>query len=92
MKLIRLGVPTLWLVDTIATTLFVSAGGTELEANPLMRYVIERWGLLSFVILKLAILVYWQVLSDRIPTMMHVVLSLFLLPVACLGIATLFLL
>lgn len=92
MKLIRLGVPTFWLVDTISTVLFVTAGGTELEANPLMRWLMEQWGIGAFVALKLAILTYWQVLSDRIPTVTHVFLSAVLFYVACLNIGMLFLL
>lgn len=46
----------LWLADTFVTTLFVTVGGTELEANPLLRSFMESVGIIPFILLKLVVM------------------------------------
>lgn len=88
-RAVRIGVPTLWTADTIATALFVSAGGIHLEANPIIRWVIENTGIAGFIFVKLLVLVFWLTLANRIRWQVHAALSGILFTVACMGISLL---
>ena len=49
----------MWLADTIFTLMFVQKYGIEAEANPLLRYVMETGGMVSFCGVKLATWGIW---------------------------------
>ncbi len=86
MKLINLLVPTLWVSDTIATCVFVSVGGVELEANPIMHWLIAEHGLYAFILTKLIILALWLSLANKIHWVIHAALGVILFPIVCMGI------
>lgn len=50
----------LWSADTLFTVIFVGRYGVEMEANPLMKWVMVEFGVLSFTLLKLFIMYAWS--------------------------------
>ena len=77
-----------WLIDTVATTIFVSVGGVELEANPVMNWLIRTHGVDTFIYTKLIILIVWNLLqfSNKFKWQYNMILCAILIPVAIMGI------
>lgn len=75
----------LWAIDTAATCRFVSVLGPDMEANPLIKWLIVNFGLWAFVYVKYAIACFWWYLHDRVHVSIHVALNLIMIPVAALG-------
>jgi hypothetical protein len=53
LSLIVLGLAT--AADALLTANFVGLHGTDSEANPLVRWVIEQWGLGAMIVIKMCI-------------------------------------
>lgn len=60
-------------------------GGSELEANPVMRYVIEHCGLIGFAFVKLFLLSLWLHIANNANIWIHIVLNLIMVYVVTLG-------
>lgn len=48
--------------DLVTTMLFTNTGGIHLEANPFLRYMFLRFGVMSFIPIKIAAIIfilYW---------------------------------
>lgn len=76
---------TLWLLDTAFTAEFVQEQGLQMEANPLVAWVIATYGIPAFVAWKLAVLVVWFLLYKKTHIAIHVGLIMIMLPVVYLG-------
>lgn len=59
MDRLRISLAVLWILDIIFTLIFVNIGGIEVEANPVMRLAFEQTGNTGFVLIKLAVLVFF---------------------------------
>ena len=81
----------LWFADTLVTVLFVSLLGVEAEANPVMRSLIENYGLIAFVLVKLGVLAFWFTVASHIKWWLNSILCIIMTPVVIMGILTLFL-
>lgn len=66
----------MWIADTLFTTHFVLNHGVELEANPVMHYVIKEYGLLVFMFLKATVLGAWGGLFQYTKVWHHVIVLL----------------
>lgn len=65
----------LWVLDTVFTIIFTMLGGLELEANPLLQYVITYTGYQGFVFVKLIPLVLWLMFAYHARLWIHVMLN-----------------
>lgn len=77
---------SLWLADTAATALFVYKYGVEMEANPIMAWVLENTGYTGFILWKLITLAFWLLLSKRINIIIHWSLCIIMVPVVIAGV------
>ena len=75
----------LWLIDTAATICFVMEHGSAIEANPVMRAVIDSVGIAGFAIIKATVLMLWVCIQHRTKAWVHVVLIAIMAPVALLA-------
>lgn len=81
-KLIALHVFTATqLGDMITTLIFTTRWGTEMEGNPLMRWVLENWGAGGFIALKLGVIAAMWGLRNHIATWIPVAASIMMVPV-----------
>lgn len=75
---------SLWACDTALTLIFTSAGGTELEANPVMRYMLDI-GPLTFVSVKWTLALPYMLLWKRNPLWLHSTVVAIMLYAVILG-------
>lgn len=75
----------LWTLDTVLTLQFVEQGGTEMEANPLLRSLMENYGMGTFIAVKLLLLLVWILLHKRVHWGIHAALNAIMIPVVCMG-------
>lgn len=75
----------LWLADTALTIKFVMEQGVEMEAHPVMRYVLSEWGYPEFVAVKLAVLLFWLMLANRVHWGIHAALNVMMIVIVCMG-------
>lgn len=80
---------SLWIVDTVATSLFVSVLGSDSEANPVMRSLLESFGLIGFVGVKSAVLLFWLSINRHAHWAIHAALVAIMVPVCVMGIGML---
>lgn len=73
---------SLWLLDTAATVVFVQVHGLSMEANPLMRGLIDAGGIASFVMVKAAVLALWLFVHRHANIWLHYALVAVMVPVA----------
>lgn len=64
-----------WLLDTVATCVFVSKLGVELEANPLMVYIITATSLSGFCTVKLLTAVPYTLIYKHVPVWISVIIT-----------------
>lgn len=79
----------LWVVDTVATSLFVSVLGTDSEANSVMRSLLESFGLVGFIGVKAAVLLFWLSINRHAHWVIHAALVAIMVPVCVMGIGML---
>lgn len=75
----------LWMADTVCTSVFVAKYGVEMEANPVMRWLIATHGILSFIGVKLFLLAFILALKQHVKTWVYAALAVLLLPVSIAG-------
>lgn len=75
----------LWVLDTLFTTLFVDRLGLEAEANPIIRFIIQNYGFVSFLIFKFVVLIPIILLRHHVSNWILVLLNLIMFPVVILG-------
>jgi hypothetical protein len=56
----------LWSLDAILSSIMVTRYGTDMEANPVMLFVMVEAGLLGFLAIKAAILCVWLYLAPYV--------------------------
>lgn len=83
--LLTLAFATLWIADTAFTTEFVQEQGLQMEANPIMAWVIAMYGISTFTVVKLVILAVWVMLQKKAHIALHVGLVVIMLPVVYAG-------
>jgi hypothetical protein len=76
---------SLWLMDAAATISFVMTLGADAESNPMMRWVIEQWGVGWFAASKAMVLAAWLCLHERAHVAVHVGLLAVMAPVVWFG-------
>lgn len=57
--------------DMIFTYMFVQRDGVHMEANPVVRMVIESFGLEGFVIMKLVLIAVWLAVAEEAKPWLH---------------------
>ena len=71
----------LWIGDIVTTIAFTAKHGLDMEANPLMRWVLTELGNGGFVVIKLVPLILWFALAGRMATWLHVSAVALMLPI-----------
>lgn len=71
----------LWLFDIVLTLIFVNHYGTSMEANPVMRFVLEKGGSIGFVVAKTAVMLPLVPFHKRIPKWVYAGLIIVMVPV-----------
>lgn len=79
----------LWIVDTAATSLFVSVLGTDSEANPIMRVLLEGYGVFGFIGVKATVLLFWLSINRHAHWVIHAALVAIMVPVVVMGVGML---
>lgn len=76
---------TLWMLDTLFTAEFVREQGLQMEANPIVAWVIATYGINTFIVWKLVVLAVWFLLFNKVSIWVHIVLTALMLPVVYMG-------
>lgn len=76
----------LWGMDAIVTSHFIAKHGIEMEANPIVRAIIEQWGMNGMYVFKWAVALLWAPLHQKAHWGIHVALNVIMLIVVCMGI------
>jgi hypothetical protein len=84
--LLTLAFGCLWIADACVTGVFVKKHGLEMEANPIMRWVLEQWGFGGMMMVKFVVLSFWIALHQRAHWGIHVALNVLMATVVCMGI------
>lgn len=75
----------LWIMDCIATIVFVSQHGITAEANPLMRITIDHGGMFGFMAVKAIVLIPLIGLHKHIRSWIYAGLIAIMIPVVYMG-------
>lgn len=75
----------LWMLDAVYTIKFVELYGLGMEANPIVRYIIEHFGYPGLLLFKVLTTLPWAILYQRAKVWVHVLMILIMLPVVVLG-------
>lgn len=84
--LLTLSFGILHMADAIVTGAFVNKHGLEMEANPLMYYIIANYGFGGMFIFKFATLALWIMVAQKAHWGIHAALNVIMLIVVCMGI------
>lgn len=76
----------LWAADALLSLKFVGELGTQAEANPLMRWVMETQGMHGFLLVKALVLALWLGIGKKASTEIHVCLCAIMALVVTMGI------
>lgn len=76
---------SLWIADMALTAEFVQEQGIQMEANPIVAWVIVTYGITAFIWVKLVILAVWLLLHKRVHVGIHAALVVIMLPVVYMG-------
>lgn len=76
----------LWAADTLLSLKFVGELGTQAEANPLMRWVMETQGMHGFLLVKVLVLALWLGIGKKASTEIHVCLCAIMTLVVTMGL------
>ena len=76
----------LWLADTMFTIVFVGKLGYQMEANPMMRWVLMYLGYVAFVWVKFLTWAFWIYMQRHLRTLWaHAVLVVMMIPIVFRG-------
>lgn len=76
----------LHVADAIVTSVFVNKHGLEMEANPLMHYIIENYGFGGMFMFKFVTLALWISVAQKAHWGIHAALNVIMAIVVCMGI------
>ena len=76
----------LWTLDTLFTILFTMKNGMAMEANPLMRALLEGYGYEGFIIVKAGIGLFACSLWKHFPSWISIAINILMLGVVSLGL------
>lgn len=85
-ELLTLAFSGLWIADAIATAAFVNKHGLEMEANPIVRWVMEQWSVGGLFMMKFVVLAFWIAVANRAHWGIHAALNVIMAIVVCMGI------
>lgn len=84
-SVLTLAFAVLWIADAALTAEFVQEQGLQMEANPIVAWVITTYGITAFIWVKMVILAAWVLLQKHAHIAIHVVLVVIMLPVVYMG-------
>lgn len=76
----------LWIADAIATAAFVNKHGLEMEANPVVRWVMEQWSVGGLFMFKFVVLAFWISVAQKAHWGIHAALNVIMAIVVCMGV------
>jgi hypothetical protein len=85
-ELLTLTFSMLWVADAITTAAFVNKHGLEMEANPIVRWVMEQWSVGGLFMFKFVVLAFWISVAQKAHWGIHVALNVIMAVVVYMGI------
>lgn len=85
-ELLTLAFSGLWIADAIVTAAFVNKHGLEMEANPVVRWVMEQWSVGGLFMFKFVVLAFWISVAQKAHWGIHAALNVIMAIVVCMGV------
>jgi hypothetical protein len=76
----------LHVADAVVTGAFVNKHGLDMEANPLMHYIIANYGFGGMFMFKFVTLALWVCVAQKAHWGIHAALNVIMFIVVCMGI------